>query len=103
MASGGEEARRPSETTTTITTTTTTTTTSSVGLESLFPPGGGAGGGGCCETEDEDGPELAGLREALRGWLAPYEPLIVGLQRLLVWERPLYSVIVALTLNTLFW
>ena len=77
MASGGEEARRPAD-------------SSSVGLESLFPP-------------EEEGAELRALREALRGWLQPYEPLICWLQRLLVWERPLHSVFTALTLNTLFW
>ncbi|KAJ3584181.1 hypothetical protein NHX12_014677 [Muraenolepis orangiensis] len=112
MASGGEEAGRgPSHTTTCTTTTTTTnitnitttcTTTntssssssSSVGLESLFP---------ASDQGEDGGPELAGLRDALQGWLSPYAPLIACLQRLLVWERPLHSVFVALTLNTLFW
>ncbi|CAL8390035.1 unnamed protein product [Boreogadus saida] len=85
MASG-EEARRPSD------------TSSSVGLESLFPPG--AAEHDACE---EGSAELLGLRESLQGWLSPYEPLISWLQRLLVWERPLHSIFVALTLNTLFW
>ncbi|XP_029305352.1 reticulophagy regulator 2 isoform X2 [Cottoperca gobio] len=85
MASGEEARRHPS------------VTSSSVGLESLFPAG----------TSDEvcgDGnPELVRLRECLQGWLSQYEPLLLWVQRLLVWERPLYSICVALTLNTLFW
>lgn len=85
MASEGEARRRPS------------VTSSSVGLEALFPAG---------ESEQacgEDNPELVGLRERLQVWLWEYEPLLLWLQRLLVWERPLYSISVALTLNTLFW
>ncbi|XP_056156876.1 reticulophagy regulator 2 [Lampris incognitus] len=85
MASG-EEVRRPS-----------VTSSSSVGLEALFP-------GGASEPACGDGnPELVRLRERLQGWLSQYESLLLGAQRLLVWERPLYSVSVALTLNTLFW
>ncbi|KAM4602235.1 reticulophagy regulator 2 [Polymixia lowei] len=85
MASG-EEARRPS-----------VTSSSSVGLEALFPAG-------ASEQVCGDGnPELVRLRERLQGWLSQYEPLLLWIQRLLVWERPLYSVCVALTLNTLFW
>ncbi|XP_021427182.2 reticulophagy regulator 2 isoform X1 [Oncorhynchus mykiss] len=81
MASG-EEARCPS--------------VSSV-LEDLFPAGGS-------EQVCSDGnPELVQLRERLQGWLSQYEPLLLWMQRLLVWERPLYSIFVALTLNTLFW
>ncbi|XP_077472971.1 reticulophagy regulator 2-like [Stigmatopora argus] len=85
MASAEETRRRPS------------VTSSSVGLEALFPAG-------TSEHPCGDGsPELERLRERLRGWLSPYEPALLWLQRLLVWERPLYSVSVALTLNTLFW
>uniref|UniRef100_A0A671WFX2 Reticulophagy regulator family member 2 n=1 Tax=Sparus aurata TaxID=8175 RepID=A0A671WFX2_SPAAU len=72
-------------------------TSSSVGLESLFPAG---------TSEQACGdlnPELVRLRERLQGWLSQYEPLLLWVQRLLVWERPLYSISVALTLNTLFW
>lgn len=66
---------------------------SSAGLEAWFPaPGGG-----------EDEPELRRLRERLRGWLAQCEPAVLCAQRLLVWERPLHSIIAALALNTLFW
>ncbi|KAG7241001.1 hypothetical protein INR49_026031, partial [Caranx melampygus] len=85
MASGEEARRRPS------------VTSSSVGLEALFPPG-------TSEQACGDGnPELVRLRERLQGWLSQYEPLLLWVQRLLVWERPLYSISVALTLNTLFW
>ncbi|XP_022624094.1 reticulophagy regulator 2 [Seriola dumerili] len=85
MASGEEARRRPS------------VTSSSVGLEALFPAG-------TSEQACGDGnPELVRLRERLQGWLSQYEPLLLWVQRLLVWERPLYSISVALTLNTLFW
>ncbi|XP_057675252.1 reticulophagy regulator 2 [Corythoichthys intestinalis] len=85
MASVEETRRRPS------------VTSSSVGLESLFPAG-------ASEHACGDGnPELERLRERLQAWLSPYEPALLWLQRLLVWERPLYSIAVALTLNTLFW
>ncbi|XP_053742692.1 reticulophagy regulator 2 [Synchiropus splendidus] len=85
MASAEEARRRPS------------VSSSSVGLESLFPAG-------TSEASCGDGdPELVRLRERLQGWLSQYEPLLLWLQRLLVWERPLWSVSVALTLNTLFW
>lgn len=86
MASGEEARRRPSM------------SSSSVGLEALFP---------CCGASEaacgEGSPELVRLRERLQAWLCQYEPLLLWLQRLLVWERPLYSISVALTLNTLFW
>lgn len=72
-------------------------TTSSVGLESLFPAG--ISEHSCGDVN----PDLVRLRERLEVWLAPYEPLLLWSQRLLVWERPFYSVSVALTLNTLFW
>ncbi|XP_061571471.1 reticulophagy regulator 2 [Cololabis saira] len=85
MASG-EEARTPSS-----------LPSSSVDLEELFPPGASEAAGG-----DSD-PRLRLLRERLQAWLSQYEPLLLRLQRLLVWERPLYSISVALTLNTLFW
>lgn len=85
MASGGEATRRPS------------VTSSSVGLEALFPAG-------TSEQACMDGnPELVRLRERLQAWLSQYELLLLWVQRLLVWERPLYSIFVALTLNTLFW
>ncbi|XP_039894368.1 reticulophagy regulator 2 [Simochromis diagramma] len=85
MASGEEARRRPS------------VTSSSVGLEALFPAG-------TSEQACGDGnPELVRLRERLQGWLSQYELLLLWVQRLLVWERPLYSIFVALTLNTLFW
>lgn len=61
-------------------------------LEALFPAG----------PAEEDA-ELSRLTERVRGWLSPYEPLLLWLQRLLVWERPVYSVSAAVTLNTLFW
>lgn len=80
-----EEARRPS------------VSSSSIGLEALFPAGGSE------QTCGDGNPELVRLRERLQGWLSQYEPLVLGVQRLLVWERPLYSIIAALTLNTLFW
>ncbi|KAM8904090.1 reticulophagy regulator 2 [Spinachia spinachia] len=85
MASGEEARRRPSM------------TSCPVGLESLFPAGSSER---VCGDED---PELVRLRELLQGWLWQYESLLLWLQRLLVWERPLYSITVALTLNTLFW
>lgn len=85
MASGEEATRRPS------------VTSSSVGLEALFPAG-------TSEQACGDGnPELVRLRERLQAWLSQYELLLLWVQRLLVWERPLYSIFVALTLNTLFW
>ncbi|KAM6958005.1 reticulophagy regulator 2 [Tautogolabrus adspersus] len=85
MASGEEARRHPS------------VTSSSVGLESLFPAGTSEQAGG------DVNPELVRLRERLQGWLSQYEPPLLWVQRLLVWERPLYSISVALTLNTLFW
>ncbi|XP_008299930.1 reticulophagy regulator 2 [Stegastes partitus] len=85
MASGEEARRRPS------------VTSSSVGLEALFPPGTSE------QACAEGNPELVRLRESLQAWLSQYEPLLLWVQRLLVWERPLYSISVALTLNTLFW
>ncbi|KAG7463982.1 hypothetical protein MATL_G00182410 [Megalops atlanticus] len=70
---------------------------SSVGLEALFP----------AEENDQAGadgnPELQRLQERLQGWLSQYEPVIYTVQRLLVWERPLHSICVALALNTAFW
>ncbi|KAG5261897.1 hypothetical protein AALO_G00289820 [Alosa alosa] len=80
-----EEARRPS------------VSSSSVGLEALFP------GGGSDQPCGDGNPELVRLRERLQGWLSQYEPVVLWVQRLLVWERPLYSIIAALTLNTMFW
>ncbi|MED6283260.1 hypothetical protein CHARACLAT_006967 [Characodon lateralis] len=72
-------------------------TSSSVGLEDLFPSG-------TSEQACGDGnPELDRLRERLQAWLSQYEPLLLWVQRLLVWERPLYSISAGLTLNTLFW
>ncbi|CAJ1086921.1 reticulophagy regulator 2 [Xyrichtys novacula] len=85
MASGEEARRRPS------------VTSSSVGLESLFPAGTSE------QVCGDVNPELVRLRERLQGWLSEYELLLLWVQRLLVWERPLYSISVALTLNTLFW
>ncbi|XP_054479857.1 reticulophagy regulator 2 [Anoplopoma fimbria] len=85
MASEEEARRRPS------------VTSSSVGLESLFPAGSSE------QVCGDGNPELVRLRERLQGWLSQYESLLLWLQRLLVWERPLYSITVALTLNTLFW
>lgn len=85
MASGEEARRHPS------------VTSSSVGLEDLFPAGTSE------QACGEGNPELERLRERLQAWLSQYEPLLLWLQRLLVWERPLYSISVALTLNTLFW
>ncbi|KAM9327455.1 reticulophagy regulator 2 [Pholidichthys leucotaenia] len=85
MASGEEARRRPS------------VTSSSVGLEALFPAGTTE------QTCGEGDPELVRLRERVQAWLSQYEPLLLWVQRLLVWERPLHSISAALTLNTLFW
>ncbi|XP_019734089.1 reticulophagy regulator 2 isoform X2 [Hippocampus comes] len=85
MASSEESPRRPS------------VTSSLVALEALFPAGTSE------HTCGDGNPELERLRERLQDWLSPYEPALLWLQRLLVWERPLYSISVALTLNTLFW
>lgn len=85
MASGEEAKRRPS------------VTSSSVALETLFPAG--TSEQACVDAN----PELVRLRERLQVWLSQYEPLLLLGQRLLVWERPLYSISVALTLHTLFW
>ncbi|XP_066543793.1 reticulophagy regulator 2 isoform X2 [Amia ocellicauda] len=70
---------------------------STVGLESLFPAEEAEQAGG------DGSPELQRLREKLQGWLSQYESLVLWVQRLLVWERPLHSIIVACTLNGLFW
>ncbi|CAN9498422.1 unnamed protein product [Ophioblennius macclurei] len=86
MASGEEARRRPS-----------VLSSSSVGLEDLFPAGASEQGCG------DGNPELVRLRERLQAWLSQYESPLLRLQRLLVWERPLHSISVALTLNTLFW
>lgn len=85
MESGEEARRRPS------------VTSSSVGLEAFFPAGTSE------QTSVDVNPELVFLRERLRVWLSQYETLLLCVQKLLVWERPLYSISVALTLNTLFW
>ncbi|TNN51470.1 Protein FAM134A [Liparis tanakae] len=85
MASEEEARRRPS------------VPSSSVGLESLFPAGSSE------QVCGDENPELVRLRERVQGWLSQYESLLLWSQRLLVWERPLYSITVALTLNTLFW
>lgn len=85
MASEEEAKRLPS------------VSSSSIGLEALFPAGTGE------QVCGDGNPELVCLRESLQDWLSPYEPVLVWVQRLLVWERPLYSVAVAVTLNTLFW
>lgn len=85
MDSGEEARRHPS------------VTSSSVGLEAFFPAGTSE------QTSVDVNPELVRLRERLRVWLSQYETLLLWVQRLLVWERPLYSISVALTLNTLFW
>uniref|UniRef100_A0A1A8S1D4 Family with sequence similarity 134, member A n=1 Tax=Nothobranchius rachovii TaxID=451742 RepID=A0A1A8S1D4_9TELE len=85
MASGEEASSYPS------------VTSSSVGLEDLFPAGTSE------QACGDANPELERLRERLQAWLSPYEPLLLWVQRLLVWERPLYSIAAALTLNTLFW
>ncbi|KAK7166750.1 hypothetical protein R3I93_006499 [Phoxinus phoxinus] len=69
---------------------------SAAGLEAWFPAPGST-------VSAEDDPELRRLRERLRGWLSQCEPAVNCAQRLLVWERPLHSIIAALTLNTLFW
>lgn len=66
-------------------------------VEELFPAGPEDSGPG------EEDPELAGLTERVREVLSQYEPLLLWLQRLLVWEKPVYSVSAAVTLNTLFW
>ncbi|KAG5851760.1 hypothetical protein ANANG_G00055170 [Anguilla anguilla] len=84
MASGEEAGHR-------------SVSSSSVGLESLFPGEEGE------EAGVEGSPELVQLRERLQGWLSPYEPVMLWMQRLLVWERPLHSIFVAFTLNTAFW
>ncbi|XP_015244469.1 PREDICTED: protein FAM134A [Cyprinodon variegatus] len=85
MASGEEATKRP------------LLTSSSVGLEDLFSSGTSE------QAAGEGNPELERLRERLQAWLSQYEPLLLWVQRLLVWERPLYSISAALTLNTLFW
>ncbi|XP_036396609.1 reticulophagy regulator 2 [Megalops cyprinoides] len=84
MASG-EEAKHPG------------VSSSLVRLEALFQ---------AQESEQACGdgnPELVRLRERLQGWLSQYEPVILWVQRLLVWERPLHSIFVAFSLNTVFW
>ncbi|XP_006636891.2 reticulophagy regulator 2 [Lepisosteus oculatus] len=66
-------------------------------LEALFPAGE-------AERAAGDGsPELRRLRERLQGLLAQYELAVLWVQRLLVWERPLHSIVVACTLNGVFW
>ncbi|XP_028663111.1 reticulophagy regulator 2 [Erpetoichthys calabaricus] len=60
------------------------------GLDALFPAG-------------EESPELRRLRESLQALLGRYEPLVLWLQRLLVWERPLHSILLACALNGVFW
>lgn len=85
MASGEEARRRPS------------VTSSSVSLEALFPPG--TSEQSCVDLN----PELVRLRERLQVWLSQYEPWLLLGQRLLVWERPLHSISIALTLHSLFW
>ncbi|KAJ8253286.1 hypothetical protein GJAV_G00211150 [Gymnothorax javanicus] len=66
-------------------------------LEALFPHEGAECAGG------EVNPELTRLRDHLLEWLWQYEPVILWVQRLLVWERPLHSIFVAFMLNTVFW
>lgn len=85
MASGEETTSRP------------LVPSSSVGLEDFFTARASEQAGG-----DGD-PELQRLQERLQAWLSPYDSLLQWAQRLLVWERPLYSISAVLTLNTLFW
>ncbi|XP_018581678.2 reticulophagy regulator 2-like [Scleropages formosus] len=88
MASGEEAPRRllssPSS-------------SSSAGLEALFAAKAAE------RTDADGGPELAGLRERLQGWLRPYAAAVLWAQRLLVWERPLQSAGAAVLLHTAFW
>ncbi|KAL4635806.1 protein FAM134A-like [Arapaima gigas] len=72
-------------------------TSSALALEALFP-GTGAEATGC-----DGNPEMVRLRERLQGWLRPHEAAVLWVQGLLVWERPLHSVLATSALHAVFW
>ncbi|XP_029112931.1 reticulophagy regulator 2 [Scleropages formosus] len=93
MASGEEAAYAP-----VCVSSSAAAASSSLGLEALFP-----GAGAEPASYDAGNPELLRLRERLQGWLRPYEAAVLWAQGLLVWERPLHSVLAASALHAVFW
>ncbi|XP_062865699.1 reticulophagy regulator 2 [Trichomycterus rosablanca] len=67
------------------------------GVEALFAVAGAGA------VERSVSPELQRLRCSLHSVLQPHERLLLGLQRLLVWDRPVHSAAAAFALNTAFW
>ncbi|XP_030066800.1 reticulophagy regulator 2 [Microcaecilia unicolor] len=62
------------------------------------------GGQGSPESEQAEAPQdIQRLADSLRARLCGWESLLTEVQRLLVWERPLYSLLTAATLNGAFW
>ncbi|XP_033863616.1 reticulophagy regulator 2 isoform X1 [Acipenser ruthenus] len=69
---------------------------SSAVMEDLFARGEDEQPGG------EGSPEQQRLSERLQGLVLRYEPAVLWAQRLLVWERPLHSILTACALNGVF-
>lgn len=47
--------------------------------------------------------QVRAVRAALLSKLGPYEPVLTYLQSVLVWERPLHSVLLYIVVNVVFW
>lgn len=54
-----------------------------------------------CSSE-RDG-QVRAVRAVLLSKLGPYEPVLTYLQSVLVWERPLHSVLLYIVVNVVFW
>lgn len=54
-----------------------------------------------CSSE-RDG-QVRAARAAFLSKLGPYEPVLTYLQSVLVWERPLHSVLLYIVVNVVFW
>ncbi|XP_017288988.1 reticulophagy regulator 3 [Kryptolebias marmoratus] len=53
-------------------------------------------------SSERDG-QVRAVRAALLSKLGPYEPVLTYLQSVLVWERPLHSVLFYVVVNVVFW
>lgn len=76
--------------------------------EAAFTAGNSArqGSGVClrgrpCSSERDA--RVRAVRAALLSKLGPYEPVLTYLQSVLLWERPLHSVLLYVVVNVVFW
>ncbi|CAI9534494.1 unnamed protein product [Staurois parvus] len=60
-------------------------------------------GGGRRSTALDRDQQIRAVKETLLGTLGSYEPLVIYLQAVLVWERPRHSALLHLSLNAAFW